>query len=158
MKYAEIEAGAIARFIEPAAPLPAHKLHAALLPVVDVPPILDAATQTRGAEIFTIEAARVVRTWAVVARIDEVPEMISRSQAKAALMMAGLAPAIETFIAAPETNPVARIFWEEEPNFWRASPGMIAFWALLPFNAGKSQAERDADLDAIFRAGAAIRF
>lgn len=66
MKYAEIINGAIAQIIETNAALPMHKQRATLLPIEDVTPTYDPATQGLGAETLAIEGNRVARTWSVV--------------------------------------------------------------------------------------------
>jgi hypothetical protein len=45
MMYAQISAGQIVGYLTPSAPLPAHKLHVGLLPVVEIDPVYDPATQ-----------------------------------------------------------------------------------------------------------------
>lgn len=47
------------------APLPAHKLHAGLKPIVIVEPTLG-ANQVKGAASYTVNADDVTKTWAVV--------------------------------------------------------------------------------------------
>jgi hypothetical protein len=60
-----------------------------------------------------------------------VPARVSRSQAKAALHLAGLLTQVEALMAAPETDPIAAIFWREEPHFDRNSALIASMGAQL---------------------------
>jgi hypothetical protein len=102
MQYAQITNGEIVRIDTFAAELPAHKLRPDLLPVVDVVPDFDPATQMLGAETLTIERNRVARTWEVVAQPPAPRDIQAELEAKVA--------SLETFIAGngDATAPDAR--------------------------------------------------
>lgn len=78
-----------------------------------------------------------------------VPEHISAPQARAVLRARGLYDAVAALMAAPETDPVVKDFWEYEYQLDRASPALNAMAVAL----GLSQS----DLDDMFIAGAQVR-
>ena len=72
--------------------------------------------------------------------------VVSRFQARAALLQAGLLPAVEA--AMPEADPIARLAWDEAVEFRRLSPTIATLAASLGLS--------DTDLDALFRAARGI--
>lgn len=73
---------------------------------------------------------------------------VSRFQAKAALLAAGLLPQVETLMAAASTPAVAKLAWAEALEFQRASPTIAAMATAL----GWSQQQ----LDDLFNAASRI--
>jgi len=156
MQYAEIEAGQITQLIETNAALPAHKLRANLLPVEDVTPDYDPATQVLGAESLTVEAERVVRTWAVdAAPPPPVPESVSAAQARAVLLATShptagtMYDAVDALMQAPETTRLIKVWWEYEPTINRDSEALQQMATLLGITSE--------GLDDMFRAAGAVR-
>lgn len=60
-----------------------------------------------------------------------VPQVVSRFQAKAALLQAGLLNQVETFINGPATDPLAKLAWAEAVEFYRQSPTILSMAAAL---------------------------
>lgn len=83
-----------------------------------------------------------------IAQKPDVPQTISRFQARAALFAAGLLPTIEAAMNAPGVDPLAKLAWDEALEFNRFSPTIAGMQAGLGLT--------DADLDALFIAGAGI--
>jgi hypothetical protein len=77
-----------------------------------------------------------------------VPERVSRSQAKAALHLAGLLTQVEALMSAPETDAIAAIFWREEPHFDRNSALIASMGAQLGLT--------EAQIDELFVTAAGI--
>ena len=76
-----------------------------------------------------------------------VPEEVSRFQARAALLGAGLLSFVEAAIAA-SGNPLAQLAWADAQTFRRDSPTVAAMSAVLGLT--------DAQLDDLFRSAAGI--
>ncbi|NVZ08022.1 hypothetical protein HW932_01950 [Allochromatium humboldtianum] len=64
-----------------------------------------------------------------------VPDKVSRFQARAALHMHGLLASVEALMADPETDPIARIAWQDAQEFRRHSPTVEAISTLLELTA-----------------------
>lgn len=77
-----------------------------------------------------------------------VPRTISRFQARAALLGAGLLATIESAMADPGMDPFAKLAWDYAQDFNRDSPTIAGLQSLLGLT--------DAVLDELFRAGALI--
>jgi hypothetical protein len=77
-----------------------------------------------------------------------VPHVVSRFQAKAALLAAGYLPAVEAMMANPATPEIAKLAWAEAIEFRRTSPTVTAMGAALGLD--------DAALDALFTTAAGI--
>lgn len=60
-----------------------------------------------------------------------VPQVVSRFQAKAALLQAGLLSRVEAFINDPATDPLAKLAWGEAIEFYRQSPTILSMAAAL---------------------------
>ena len=60
-----------------------------------------------------------------------VPQMVTRFQAKAALLGAGLLEQVEVYMALPDTPMVTKLAWTETQDFERASPTVAGLAALL---------------------------
>lgn len=60
-----------------------------------------------------------------------VPVVVSRFQAKAALLGAGLLDAVEALMANPATPAIARLAWAEALEFRRDSPTLAAMASAL---------------------------
>ena len=60
-----------------------------------------------------------------------VPDKVSRFQARAALHMHGLLSSAEALMADPETDPIARIAWQDAQQFERPSPTIAAIAQVL---------------------------
>jgi len=74
MIYAEIANGGILQLIHTNDVLPAHKLRPDLLPVVEIVPTFDPATERLGEITWTIEADRVVQSSTVIPYTPPPPE------------------------------------------------------------------------------------
>ena len=72
--------------------------------------------------------------------------IVSRFQAKAALLQAGLLDAVNAALA--EADPVAQLAWAEAVEFRRTSPTIVALGAAIGLT--------DEQLDDLFRAAAEI--
>lgn len=79
--------------------------------------------------------------------IDPVPQEVSRFQARAALMAAGLLETADLAVAA-SGDAFLQLAWKEAVTFRRNSPGIAALAPALGLT--------DADLDDLFRAAAGI--
>lgn len=77
-----------------------------------------------------------------------VPSSVSRFQARAALLQAGLLGDIETYMADPATDPFVRIAWQDAQEFRRNSPTVLSLQPLLGLTDGQ--------LDDLFRFAATI--
>lgn len=73
---------------------------------------------------------------------------VSRFQAKAALLAAGLLPKIEALMASPATPAVAKLAWAEALEFQRSSPTIAAMATALGLS--------DQQIDDLFIAAARI--
>lgn len=61
----------------------------------------------------------------------QVPAVVTRFQARAALHLAGLLPQIEALMADPGTDPLARLAWTDAQEFRRTSPTVQAMASAL---------------------------
>lgn len=77
-----------------------------------------------------------------------IPDVISRFQALAALMQAGLLQAVQAWASDPGTNPLHRLAFETATEFSRASPALNAGAEALGWTSDQ--------LDDLFRTGAEI--
>lgn len=77
---------------------------------------------------------------------DPVPETVSRFQARAALLDAGLLGAVEVALA--DAGPLAQLAWAEAVEFRRTSPTIAALSAAIGLT--------DEQVDSLFRAAAQI--
>lgn len=77
-----------------------------------------------------------------------VPESVSKFQAKAALLQAGLLDSVEAMMAAPQTPAVAKLAWSDAQEFRRTSPTVAAMTAALGLSEGQ--------IDDLFRVAAGI--
>lgn len=77
---------------------------------------------------------------------SNVPDVVSRFQARAALLQAGLLSVAETAIASGD--PIQQLAWADAQEFRRASPTVAAIGAALGLSEG--------DIDDLFIAAAAI--
>ena len=73
---------------------------------------------------------------------------VSRFQARAALLQAGLLDDIEAYMADPATDPFVRIAWQDAQVFKRQSPTVLSLQPLLGLT--------DEQLDDLFRFAATI--
>ena len=69
-----------------------------------------------------------------------VPQSVTRFQAKAALLGAGLLEQVEVYMALPDTPAVTKLAWTETQDFERASPTVAGLAALLGLTAGQVDA------------------
>lgn len=76
------------------------------------------------------------------------PTVVSRFQARAALHLAGLLAQVEALMAAPETDPLARLAWTDAQEFRRTSPTLLAMASALSLT--------DEQLDQLFITAAGI--
>lgn len=77
-----------------------------------------------------------------------VPQSVSRFQAKAALLNAGLLSQIEAIIADPATDAMTKLAWAEAIQFERNSPTVLGLASALGLT--------DQQLDELFTAAAQI--
>lgn len=80
--------------------------------------------------------------------VDGVPQSVSRFQARAALLDAGLLDPIQKLMEGPDVPAVMKLAWNDAQTFERQSPTLLALAAQLHLS--------DADLDALFVAAAAF--
>lgn len=73
---------------------------------------------------------------------------MSAFQARAALYQMGMLEAVETFMAYPTTDPIAKLAWERAQEFNRDSPTILTVAPALGLS--------DSQLDDIFRFAATI--
>lgn len=78
-----------------------------------------------------------------------VPTIVSRFQARAALVKAGHFDAIEAYMATLPITDIQRMAWDEAADFDRSSTTLAAMQQLLGLS--------DAEVDALFVAADAIR-
>jgi hypothetical protein len=72
----------------------------------------------------------------------QVPQVVSRFQARAVLHLTGFLEAAETFINAPETDMMIKLAWHDAQEFRRDSPMLSGVAQVLALT--------EADLDAMF--------
>jgi len=77
-----------------------------------------------------------------------VPQVVSRFQARAALLGAGLLDDVEALMASPATPAIHRLAWTDAVEFRRDSPTIAAVAAALSLS--------DAQLDGLFTVAAGI--
>lgn len=77
-----------------------------------------------------------------------IPQSVTRYQAKAALLDAGLLDAVDAMMASPDTPRVVKLAWAEALYFERQSPTVQSLGSALGLD--------DAALDALFVAGSQI--
>lgn len=84
----------------------------------------------------------------VIPQEIEVPAKVSRFQARAALLGAGLLEQVETLMRAPETTARTRLAWQDAQEFRRDSPTVADMAVSLGLT--------DAELDDLFIAAVQI--
>lgn len=77
-----------------------------------------------------------------------VPQTVTRFQALAALHLANKLTAVQAIMAAPETDMLAKLAWENALSFERNSPTLASLAPMVGMTS--------ADLDALFTAAAQI--
>lgn len=77
-----------------------------------------------------------------------VPQTVTRFQALAALHLAGKLTAVQAIMAAPETDMIAKLAWENARDFERNSPTLLMLASAIGMTSQ--------DLDALFTAAAQI--
>ena len=80
--------------------------------------------------------------------LDDVPQVVTRFQARAALHLAGLLTTVESLMTDPQTDMLARLAWQDAQEFRSQSPTMLSMAATLGLT--------DAQLDALFTTAAGI--
>ena len=100
------------------------------------------------ADILSGKAGQVAPYVAPPPHPAPVPTSVSRFQARAALLQAGLLDGIEAHMADPATDPFVRIAWQDAQEFRRNSPTVLSLQPLLGLTAGQ--------LDDLFRFAATI--
>ena len=100
------------------------------------------------ADILASKAGQIVPYVAPPPQPTPVPTEVSRFQARAALLQAGLLDDIETYMADPATDPFVRIAWQDAQVFKRNSPTVLSLQPLLGLT--------DEQLDDLFRFAATI--
>lgn len=78
--------------------------------------------------------------------VSDVPAVVSRFQARAAMMQAGILDDAEAAVA--QADAITRLAWAEATEFRRASPAVAALAATMGLSS--------AQLDDLFRAAAQI--
>lgn len=61
----------------------------------------------------------------------QIPKSVTRFQAKAALLGAGLLAQVDAYMALPDTPMVTKLAWTETQDFERGSPTVAGLSALL---------------------------
>ena len=77
-----------------------------------------------------------------------IPQVVSRFQARAALLLAGLLDDVEALMAAPDTPALAKLAWADAQEFKRNSPTVQAMAAAIGLT--------EAQLDELFTTAAGI--
>lgn len=80
---------------------------------------------------------------------EPVPTSVSRFQAQAALLQAGLLDQVKAYFADPNTDPVHKLAWSEAQDFQRDSPALAAGAAALGITGSQ--------LDDLFRTASSIK-
>lgn len=80
--------------------------------------------------------------------VPVVPPVVSRFQARAALMLAGLLDDVEALMAAPDTPALAKLAWADAQEFERQSPTIAALAGAVGLT--------EQDIDALFITAAGI--
>lgn len=78
-----------------------------------------------------------------------IPQVVSRFQAKAALLQAGLLTQVESLIASPSTDPLVKLAWSEAVEFYRTSPTILSLAEMLDLS--------EEDLDELFIQAAQVQ-
>lgn len=76
------------------------------------------------------------------------PQAVTRFQARAALLQAGLLDQVNTMMADPGTPAIAKLAWQDAQEFRRNSPTVLAMAAALGLS--------DVQLDQLFTTAAGI--
>jgi len=84
-----------------------------------------------------------------IAPKPDVPQAVSRFQARAALHLAGLLPQVEALMASDVTDALAKLAWQDALLFERHSPTVAAMAAVLGLD--------ETALDALFRQAEQIK-
>lgn len=84
----------------------------------------------------------------ILTRSVDIPYSVSRFQARAALLLAGLLDEVEAMMAAPGTPALAKIAWQDAQEFRRTSPTVLSMAGALGMS--------DAQLDDLFTTAAGI--
>lgn len=74
--------------------------------------------------------------------VPQVPQVVTRFQARAALHLAGLLPAVEAIMQNPDTPVLAQLAWDDALSFVRTSPTILTLAGVLGLD--------DAALDQLF--------
>lgn len=74
--------------------------------------------------------------------MPEVPQVVSRFQARGALLIHGLLPDVEALMSDPSTPPLVVLAWQDAQEFRRYSPSVLGMAAALNWD--------DSLLDALF--------
>lgn len=61
----------------------------------------------------------------------QIPQVVSRFQARAALHLAGLLDDVEAMMALPETPALAKLAWADAQEFKRNSPSLLSIAGAL---------------------------
>lgn len=78
----------------------------------------------------------------------QIPQVVSRFQARAALHLAGMLESVEAMMAAQDTPMLAKLAWQDAQEFKRTSPTITAMAGALGLT--------DAQVDALFTTAAGI--
>lgn len=81
--------------------------------------------------------------------VVSVPPVVSRFQARAALMLAGLLDDVEALMSAPGTPALAKLAWADAMEFERQSPTIAALAGAVGLT--------EQDIDALFITAAGIK-
>lgn len=113
-----------------------------------------AVIQTQEAGAVLVSERDTPALWAQLAQVlpyappVTVPQVVSKFQAKAALLGAGLLSQVEQMMADPAADPLAVLAWQNAQEFRRTSPTVAGMAAALGLD--------DAALDALFTSAAGI--
>lgn len=81
-------------------------------------------------------------TWVV--KPEPAPQTVSRLQAKAALLQAGLLDAVQAMVNHPDTDRLVQLAWAEALEFNRTSPAILGMASAMGWT--------DTQLDELFKA------
>ena len=82
-------------------------------------------------EITQQELEEIIASRTIIPNESQVPQSVTRFQAKAALFGAGLLEQVDAYMALPDTPMVTKLAWTETQDFERGSPTVAGLSALL---------------------------
>jgi len=136
---------------------PENNLPEQIIPAHTVPAVIEIRTRfiSKYPEPTEAELAQWVADNAAVYHAPKVPQVVTRFQARGAMLLTpsangfdNMLAEVESIIADPATDAMARLAWADAQEFKRNSPTILAFAAQLELT--------DEDLDELFILAATI--